>query len=184
VLLSVVPFAPALGPADTRAVLTTVEGDAPENEANDAVVAPVETEATVEVVEEVVAVLHHTLPSATGLVEMRAGEANVKSAEPGCVPSASLKAWHVIVLTSISSEADTILRPQMAARFRRTGEAVLRSIPNCRGEMVVSRQDVVVRVTDEAEAVAMRAALVRVKNFILNLNLETTSGKVESKDMQ
>jgi hypothetical protein len=62
-------------------VLTIIEAAGSEDEANDAIEAPDEAVATAKVEEGEVVVLHHTLPSVTGLVEMRAGEANVKSAE-------------------------------------------------------------------------------------------------------
>jgi hypothetical protein len=97
------------------------------------------------------------------------------------VPSASSKAWHVMVLTSTLLGVDRILRPQIAPRFRRTGVAVLRSMPNCWVAMVVSRQDVVVRVTDEAEAALKWAALVRVKDFVLNFNLEAGNREVKKQ---
>jgi len=50
-------------------------------------------------------------PSWTGLVAMRAGFLKVKTAEPGFLPSASLKAWHETALMS-ASVTETILRPQ------------------------------------------------------------------------
>jgi hypothetical protein len=134
--------------------------------------------------EEVVAVvivLHHTLPSDTGFVEMSAGAAYEKSADPGCVPAGLRKARHVMVFMSTSSEGERISRPQICARFRRTGAAVLRSMLNCEVGMEGSRQGVVVKVTVEAEVIAMRAALVRVKDFIKGYDVRMS--KVERKDV-
>lgn len=46
---------------------------------------------------------------------MRAGFVDVKGAEPTCVPEASLKAWHVMVVRERRAEERRV-RPQMAGR--------------------------------------------------------------------
>jgi hypothetical protein len=54
--------------------------------------------------------------SCTGFVAMSAGDAYVKTADPGIVPATSLKAWQLIVLMSTPEEADTMRRPQTVGR--------------------------------------------------------------------
>lgn len=57
--------------------------------------------------------LHQILLISTGLVEMRAGLVDVKSAEPTSLPSASLKAWQE--MEEMGSEEDEVReRPQIA----------------------------------------------------------------------
>lgn len=60
--------------------------------------------------------LHQIAFSETGFVAMSAGWAYVNTAEPGCVPTTSLKAWQVMVLMSTPSEAERMRRPQTAGR--------------------------------------------------------------------
>jgi hypothetical protein len=47
---------------------------------------------------------------------MSAGDAYVKTADPGVVPATSLKVWQLIVLMSTPEEADTMRRPQTVGR--------------------------------------------------------------------
>jgi hypothetical protein len=56
--------------------------------------------------------------SCTGFVAISAGFAYVNTAEPGCVPTTSRKAWHVMVEMSMPGEAETMRRPQTWGRSR------------------------------------------------------------------
>jgi hypothetical protein len=55
--------------------------------------------------------LHSMLPSWTGFVAMSAGDVELKTVEPGSLPSASLNAWQVRVSIATSEER-RISRPQ------------------------------------------------------------------------